>query len=486
MNNHSSHITNGEQSSNLWASEEYNGNNGFIFNANNGTLNNNNKVNSYRGRISLDFDLGSSEFQRLLDFYASYLDSYHAARRHKRSKNSQLDFEYHLQARLIPLVASIFYREYVPLPGDHSVLTKPVIRELIASKFDDRVPATRFVKALMPHLERDFFYPNSYSCRVGKGSLRAVEHLIDNIRKVTNLYTRPAWLHKEDFKNFFGSIAVDIYLPTLMNFIETHVTDPEERDELTYLARIIYQSSPTKDSIYHGDPGLLAKVPKHKSLFNNAPGVGVPLGNWPSQMYCLIVSTLVLSIINSYARTDEIPELYTDDIFGCTADPESWLKFLRYLERKLKEEYCLDLHPNKRWLQYYKKTINVLGYKVKYGTLLLPGDRLVHNFKWYVERSVRKANIYPNYIFYTKEHFAGALCSYLGLLKHTASYNLRRRQMDIVSNSPWGDILDIDTDDYLKVSIKPEHTRQAYLIRQNIKRKQLLKSYYNELKHSTN
>ena len=194
--------------------------------------------------------------------------------------------------------------------------------------------------------------------------------------------------------------------------------------------------------------------------------VGLPIGNITSQMMCLIVTTYILMKIVEYGLKFVH---YTDDNSGITHDTVSFMKFMRWLKNEVRRDCHLEIHPDKFYLQYYKKTINLLGLKIKYGTLLLPGDRMVHNFKWKITVAIKKAELYPNYMYLTKEHFAGVICSYLGLLKHTASYNLRKAQIERLEHSKWNEILDFDTDNYLKVSVNQIFITIIYLRNNNHK-----------------
>ena len=61
------------------------------------------------------------------------------------------------------------------------------------------------------------------------------------------------------------------------------------------------------------------------------------------------------------------------------------------------------------------------------------------------------------------------------MLKWCNSYRLRKMEVERVSNSKWNAVFDFDTDNYLKVTIKPRFNIVNYYIRANKKRKRLLK-----------
>lgn len=470
-----SDIITGEQASNLWSGSCYNGNNAWIFNATNGTLNANNKMNGNGVRGSLDFDCEEDRIRQFLCLYSSMLDDYRTTRRHKRGKTSQLLFEFNLRKELLPLCWSVLFREYTTHPSTCFPVTRPTLRQVIAAWFGDRIPQTRVVKRLTPVFENRFFLPNSYSCRKGKGSLAAVKQLMDDIKRETSLYTKPAYIYKFDIRSFFMSMDPAVFYPVLVDVINGSFTG-EEKDEMLYLSRIIYLSLPQDHCIKTGNPAILQSIPDRKSIIGKT--VGLPLGNTTSQMMCLVATTLILRILEKFNIRNV---LYTDDDCGVVTDTANFMKIMAYLKKEVLERYRLEIHPDKFYLQYYKKTVSLLGFKIKYGRLLLPGNRLVHGFKWKIDCAIRKAERYPNYIYKAKEGFVGAMCSYLGLLCHTASYNLRKHQMELLMASGWGRVLDVDTDNYSKVWIREKYTVRAYYKALNKKRKQQLKKYYHEL-----
>jgi len=473
-----SHIIKDEHRSNLWTGSENSGNNAWNFNATNGKLNNNNKMNSNGVRASLDFDFDEVTFQQFVDLYAEYLDDYRTTRKHKRGKNSQLYVEYNLQHELLHLVYDIFTRQYIPELSNLFAITIPTLREVIAAWFTDRIPQTRVVKHMMPGLERDFFHKDSYSCREGKGGLKAVQNLIWYIKQESKNFTEPLWIYKFDIKSFFMSIDLKIYFPIFVNLAYTYIKNETVRDEIIYLARIIYLGFPQEHCVVKSHPDLLKMIKPEKRLKDKTNNVGVPIGNITSQMLCLIVTACILWKLHEYGLKFVH---YTDDNHGLTKDVCSFMKFMKWLKKEVWEECHLIIHPDKFYLQYYKKTISLLGFKIKYGCLLLPGDRVVHNFKWKITCAIRKAAEHKNYMYRTKESFVGVLCSYLGLLKHTASYNLRKSQITRLAESKWGKILDFDTENYYKVAIKPNHTKEAYIAQRNKIRKQHLKIYQDDI-----
>ena len=101
--------------------------------------------------------------QLLVDLFKAYRD----ARKHKRNKRSQLAFEMHHERKLIALHKSIVARRYQPLPSIAFLSKKPVLREVFAADFQDRVVHHLIFNHINPVFEETFI-DDSYSCRKGK------------------------------------------------------------------------------------------------------------------------------------------------------------------------------------------------------------------------------------------------------------------------------------------------------------------------------
>ena len=112
----------------------------------------------------------------LLGLFEAYRD----ARKNKRTKRTQVAFEFEHEKKLMRLHKSILNRRYKLLRSTAFISTKPVIREVFAAHFQDRVVHHLIFKYLSPVFER-LFIEDSYSCRKGKGTLYGVNRMYDFI-----------------------------------------------------------------------------------------------------------------------------------------------------------------------------------------------------------------------------------------------------------------------------------------------------------------
>jgi len=85
-------------------------------------------------------------------------EAYYTARRNKRNRPSQISFEFDYESKIIALRDAIMAREYEPLPSIAFVNHKPVIREVFAAAFTDRVVHHYIFRHINPIFEKDFIY----------------------------------------------------------------------------------------------------------------------------------------------------------------------------------------------------------------------------------------------------------------------------------------------------------------------------------------
>lgn len=96
-----------------WSVARYNNNNAWLYNGTNGTLNNNNLYNRYASR-PLDYDTGDSNLSCFYLFLSDIYDAYKAARKTKRGKSSQMEFELNLSIYLVGISIDVWNMEYTP------------------------------------------------------------------------------------------------------------------------------------------------------------------------------------------------------------------------------------------------------------------------------------------------------------------------------------------------------------------------------------
>lgn len=425
-------------------------NNRLIVNGSSGDYNNNNRFNGNALRPFLEFNFTEANDSNRLVSYSKWFYIHSRCRRHKASKKSTLEFELRLFVNIKDIADSVEYFEVIPRQSTTFVVVYPKIREVIAAYFGDREIQTYYVSCIEKLLE-SYLNAHSYSCRVGKGTLRAIIHLQDVIFEATNGYTEDAWVFAKDLQSFFMNIDTEIWTAELIRFIDENYHE-RDKELLKYLTRIIYQQQPQNGALIHSPRIMWEDIPENKKLMGRVGYKGIPIGDLTSQIMALFVTTMYIHHIEQLS--DGISH-YTDDTAGVTRDKETFLSQQQFINQYSLETYGLKVNENKVYFQHYTKGIQYLGFKIKRDRLL-PSDRIYHNFTWKIDVAIRRADTLE-YVLHNKERLQCTVNSYLGLLKWCNAYKLRKRQIERLKESMWAAVYVFD-DDYFVIRIKKEYS----------------------------
>ena len=118
------------------------------------------------------------------DIFAAYYE----CRKNKRNKTGALQFEVDLEKNLVELWEEINSGTWEPRPSTVFIVEKPVIREIFAAAFRDRIIHHLVIGRLNSLFEKSFIY-DSYSCRKGKGTHFGISRAVRFIRR-----TEPSWV----------------------------------------------------------------------------------------------------------------------------------------------------------------------------------------------------------------------------------------------------------------------------------------------------
>ncbi len=368
---------------------------------------------------------------------ADLLVAYTAASRHKRSSKPRLEFELRFEEELTDLARSIMDGCYEIRPCTRFMVTSPVLREVIAADFRDRIVHHYIHAYLNPTLERLLIH-DCYSCRTGKGTHFGVERLKHHILSCSQQYTRPAYVLQLDIRGYFMHIDRNILYRkamTLMDKIgsQRHPAGkllrelPKHRLVTELLHKVIYHD-PIRNCVYRGNPALSKGLPPSKSLLYSPDMCGLPIGNLTSQLF----SNLYLNDFDRWVKSDfHIRHYgrYVDDFYLIHTDAEYLKSLIAPMARRLSEVWGLELHPNKIKLQEVKKGVTFLGIHLK------PYRRyLSHATRKRICKRVAKLNeevaAQPGEIRKQRkyrEYMLAHANSYLGILTGTASYGVRKR-----------------------------------------------------------
>jgi RNA-directed DNA polymerase len=296
--------------------------------------------------------------------------------RGKRGKNDIALFQVKLGDNLFDLHYSLASHSYEH--GHYSAfnISDPKPRNIHKATVRDRVLHRLVYQELYPYFESKFIY-DSYSCRDGKGVLRALDRFRKFARRVSKNNSRTCYILKCDIKKFFASIDHEI----LIEILKRHI---EDRKIIWLLDRVI------------------------SSFYSICPGVGLPLGNLTSQLF----ANIYLHEFDWHMKQElgvKYYLRYADD-FVILSDNKKYLnsllpKISEFLEISLK----LKLHENKVFIKTSVSGVDFLGWThfPDYRQIRIATKRKI----------IRKLRGYPD---------RQTVLSYQGLLGHGNTYKFRK------------------------------------------------------------
>jgi len=155
----------------------------------------------------------------LIELFQAYYD----CRKNKRNTLNALAFEIDYERKLIELYNDVISGRYEVGKSITFIVHHPVKREIFAGDFRDRIIHHFLIHKLNPIFEKTFIH-DSYSCRIGKGTLFGIKRIESFIRSATDNYQKDAYILKLDIAGFFMNIDKNILFQTLESLIERKYT----------------------------------------------------------------------------------------------------------------------------------------------------------------------------------------------------------------------------------------------------------------------
>ncbi|MFA5249768.1 MAG: reverse transcriptase domain-containing protein [Candidatus Paceibacterota bacterium] len=420
-------LNNRGSNGNYWSSSP-SGTNASNLNFNSGGVNpanTNNRANGFSVRCVKDLQKEIAKKrdnqQLLLDLFRAYFDT----RKNKRTTANALAFEAGYEEKLFNLYEEIINREYKIGQSICFIVDKPVKREIFAADFRDRIVHHLIFNYINPIFEKHFI-KDSYSCRIDKGTSQGIKRVDHFIRSASENYQKDCWILKLDIKGYFMAIDRDILYKKIELKLRAVKNAEFDIDLVLYLVREVVFHMPTKNFHMKGKRGDWIGLPKSKSLFFAEIGKGFPIGNLTSQLFGNIYLDELDHLVREKFGVKHYGR-YVDDMVFVHSDK----KFLKGVVLKIKDylqkELGLALHPKKIYLQHFKKGVCFLGAFVK-------------PYRIYIGKPTKK-NFYAkagewNRIAKRKQglnseeeaaKFISCVNSYLGLMKHYDTFNLRKK-----------------------------------------------------------
>lgn len=311
--------------------------------------------------------------------------AWHAFKKGKRQKKDVQVFERNLEDNLFRLHEQLRNKTYRHASYTAFNIYDPKFRHIHKATVADRIVHHAIVSLIEPIFDKTFIY-DSYSCRLGKGTHRAVKRLISFVRKVSKNYRGNCFALKFDIKKFFESVDHTILLTAIRKRID-------DEDLLWLLKHILKSFSPKK---------------------------GMPIGNLTSQLFANVYLNELDQFVKHRIQVKYYLR-YADDFLILSGDKGTLQRSLVPIADFLENSLRLELHPNKIIIRKIDWGVDFLGYIVL-PYFILPRTKTKRRiFKKLQDkiRDVQNGTI-------SQASYNQTMASYIGFLKHANTYSFRQ------------------------------------------------------------
>jgi hypothetical protein len=334
------------------------------------------------------------------------------------------------------LAHDVLNHQYHPGIYTRFAVCDPKLREIYAPSYRDRLLQCWLVNQAEPIIERHLI-EDTYSNRIGKGTLNAIKRVQQLMRRPNNTYYLQL-----DIQNFFNSI----HRPTLLNNWLTLLNQhpPANQALIAYVStQILLQNVAQSAYVVSGNQRLLAGIPPHKRLASSPDKTGIPIGSASSQLFANLYLNPLDHFIKHHLKVKGYVR-YMDDLFLLGNTPQQLTAWQSQISEFLTTQLKLQLHPKKQHLQLCRQGADYLGYKVyphyihlrrrnikKFTNYLRFFNQIItkqpyrfipHGNYW---QTLIKQPIEINYPLLKK--MEAVINSYLGLMQHANHYRLRKQ-----------------------------------------------------------
>lgn len=294
----------------------------------------------------------------------------------KNKKPDVLLFQSHLMDNLLSLHNDLADHTYHHGGYQAFNISDPKPRNIHKASVRDRLVHHAIYRILYPFFDRKFI-SDSYSCRNGKGTHRAMNRFRNFGWKVSKNNTRTAWVLKCDIRKFFANIDHSILMAILTKSIR-------DQNILRLLENVI-ESFSTRDD------------------------AGLPLGNLTSQLLVNIYMNEFDQFVKHNLKIKYYIR-YADDFVVLSENRRDIGDILPRIGEFLAERLRLALHPDKVYIKTLASGVDFLGW--------------VHFFDHRVLRTSTKWRMYRRM---ERSYNEAVRQSYLGLLRHGNGFNVQRK-----------------------------------------------------------
>jgi len=242
-----------------------------------------------------------------------------------RRKDVQI-FSRNLMDNIVSLNQDLVNKTYQHGGYADFYINDPKRRHIHKASVRDRLLHHAIYRILYPFFDRTFI-GDSYSCRLDKGTHKAINRFRRLAYQVSQNHTHTCWVLKCDIRKFFASVDHNVLLDILRKYIP-------DKDIISLLENVIQSFD-----------------------------YGLPLGNLTSQLFANVYMNKFDQFIRHKLKVKNYIR-YADDFVILSQDKqwleEQILQIKDFLETKL----LLELHPNKVSIETIASGVDFLGWKL--------------------------------------------------------------------------------------------------------------------------
>ncbi len=322
-------------------------------------------------KISLDYSYHDIiSIENMLEAWKEFLKG-------KKNKLDVQKFKMNLMDNILELHHDLANHNYKHGTYQAFNINDPKPRNIHKASVRDRLLHHAIYRILYPFFDKTFI-SDSYSCRINKGTHKAINRLKEFAYKVSKNNTKTCWILKCDIKKFFASIDHAVLKQTLQEYILNE--------------QILWLLNQIIDSVY-----------------STKPGVGLPLGNLTSQL----LVNIYMNKFDQFAKHKLKAKYYiryADDFVLLSDNRQKLENLIPEINDFLNKQLKLTLHPNKVYIKTMASGVDFLGW------VHFPDHRVLRTTtKRRLLKNVQKSDASEN-----------TIQSYLGLLGHGNTFKLKQ------------------------------------------------------------
>jgi RNA-directed DNA polymerase len=295
----------------------------------------------------------------------------------EKSKRADVqEFGRYLMQNVLKLHSELSAGTYQHGGYHHFKISDPKPRDIHKATVRDRLVHHATCRVLYEFFNRTFI-ADSYSCRLEKGTHKAMNTFKRYVYRESKNHTKTLWVLKGDIRKFFASIDHQV----LLKIIERYISDKRIH---VLVANIV------------------------GSFNSGTADKGLPLGNLTSQL----LVNVYMNEFDQFAKHRLKARYYirySDDFVVLSTDRQWLVSLLPRIRDFLLKNLKLELHPNKVSISTLALGVDFLGW------VHFPDHRVL--------RTSTKRRMFRNILENPKPE---RVHSYLGMLSHGNTFRLRQ------------------------------------------------------------